>query len=127
VAGKPEITAAENLSKSMTHDFEDFAYPPSGGRMKMVVLGIMLPGIITYFGTRAWWLEEAIWPGRGNSSIVVHGECARAMAVVYLSVAAFIHFRWFWGLIPADRTFQAGAVCSLFTFLGALIYALCVL
>ena len=110
----------------MPYDFEDFAYPPTGGRLKLVLLGIALPGIIARFGLLAWVLEEAWWPSRRGSGEIIHGESAQAMAIVYLSVAAFIHFRWFWGLLPADRTFRVGTVCSLLTFLGALIWALCV-
>jgi hypothetical protein len=111
----------------MAYDFEDLAYPPTGGRLKLILLGVVLPGIIAYFGIRAWILEEALWPGRRGSSMVIYGESAQAMGVVYLSVAALFHFRWVWGMLQAHRTFQAGTVCSLLAFLGALIYALCAL
>jgi hypothetical protein len=111
----------------MSYDYEDFAYPPNGGRVKLILLGLIIPGIIAYFAIRAWLTKEAYWPSRRGQGLIVHGESAQALAVVYLSVAAFFHFRWFWGLIQADRVFQIGTVCSLLTFLGALIHALCTL
>ena len=105
-------------------DYEDLAYPPNGGSLKLLVLGIIVPGTVAYFGYQAWASQEAWWPGRGGG-VMVHGEAAQAMAAAYLSMAAFIHFRWFWGLLRAERTFQAGTVLSLFSFLIALIWALC--
>lgn len=43
------------------------------------------------------------------------------MAAAYLSVAAFVHTRWFWGLLRAERTFQTVTLLSLLCFFGALI------
>jgi hypothetical protein len=111
----------------MPYDYEDLAYPPNGGRVKLILLGCLIPGIIAWFAIKAWLMKEAYWPGRRGSGMLVHGESAQAMAVVYLSVAAFFHFRWFWGLIQTHQIFQIGTICSLLLFLGALIYALCVL
>lgn len=109
----------------MPFDAEDFAYPPTGGKFKLVLLGIIIPGFIAYYGVNAWLDEEAYWPGR-RGGVTVHGESARAMAVLYMSVASFVHSRWFWGLIQADRIFQVGMVSSLLIFLGSLIWALSV-
>lgn len=110
----------------MTDEFENLAYPPAGGRIKLLLLGILLPAVILRIACRAWLTQEAWWPGRQGSGVTVHGESAQAIAIVYLCVAAFVHFRWCWGLLQWDRTFQAGTVCSLLIFLGALIWALCV-
>jgi hypothetical protein len=109
----------------MPVDAEDFAYPPTGGKFKLVLLGIIIPGFIAYYGVNAWIDEKAYWPGR-RGGVTVHGESARAMAVLYMSVASFVHSRWFWGLIQADRIFQIGMVSSLLIFLGSLIWALSV-
>ena len=112
----------------MPYDSEDFAYPPNGGRVKLILLGCLIPGIIAWFAINAWLMKEAYWPGgRRGPGMTVRGEAAQAMAVMYLSVAGFFHFRWFWGLIQFDRVFQIGTVCSLLLFLAALIHALCVL
>ena len=109
----------------MPFDAEDIAYPPTGGKLKLIFLGIIIPGFIAYYGVNAWLIEEAYWPGRPGG-VTVHGESARAIAVLYLSVASFVHSRWFWGLIQADRVFQISMVSSLLIFLGSLIWALSV-
>ena len=108
----------------MAFDFEDLSYPPDGGRWKLIILGIIVPGIVAWFGHHAWTLQQAWWPGRGGG-VIVRGESAQAMAVVYMSVAALVHFRWFWGLLQARWTFQVGTTVSLLSFLGAMIWALC--
>jgi len=109
----------------MAFDTENFAYPPTGGTIKLIMVGIIFPGIIACYGVNAWLSEEAYWPGR-RGGVMVFGESARAMAVLYMSVGSFIHFRWFWGLIQAERVFKLGMVFSLLVFLGALIWALSV-
>lgn len=110
----------------MPFDIEDLAYPPSGGKVKLILMGLIFPAIISYYGFYAWLDQKAYWPGRHGGGILVHGEAAKAMAIVYLSVATFIHFRWFWGMIQAYRVFQVGIACSILTFAGALLWAFCV-
>lgn len=109
----------------MAFDTEDFAYPPTGGKFKLIVVGIIIPVFIAYYGVNTWLAEEAYWPGRGGG-VTLRGESARAMAVLYMSVASFVHFRWFWGLIQAERVFKVGMVSSMLIFLGALIWAMSV-
>jgi hypothetical protein len=111
----------------MSDDFEDLAYPPEGGRVKLILLGLVVPGVIAYFAARAWVNQQAYWPGSRGSGMTVRGEAAQALAMAYMSIGAFMHFRWCWGLMSAHRTFQIGTVCSLLVFLGCLIYALCAL
>jgi hypothetical protein len=103
-------------------DFEDLAYSPSGGRTKLILLGILLPLIIAYFGVDAWVTEKAIWFGQGNSKMIVHGQTAKALAVTYLSVGLFCHFRWCWGLIPCHRLYEIGTIISLLGILGGIAY-----
>lgn len=110
----------------MPFDIEDFAYPPVGGKVKLTLYGLILPALIIYHAADTWLSQETYWPGR-RSGMVVRGECAQAMAVIYLSIAAFIHFRWFWGLLQKDRIFQVGTVGSLVTALAAFIWALAAL
>lgn len=101
---------------------EDLSYPPNGGRTKMILLGIILPLVIWYFGVHAWITEEATWFGRGSSDIVVHGPTAKSLGVAYTSVGLFCHFRWFWGLLPVYRVFEIGTVLSLLGFLVAICF-----
>lgn len=110
----------------MNIDYEDFVDPPTGGRFKLAVLGIIIPAMIAYFAVSAWLEELAYLPGR-RGGMMLHGESARAMAVVYMSVALFIHCRWFWGLIQSERVYKIGQISSLFIFLVALIWSLSVL
>ncbi|WP_193211923.1 hypothetical protein [Luteolibacter marinus] len=102
---------------------EDLSYPPSGGRVKQVILGGILPAVILYFAARAWISEEAVWFGRGRSDLLLQGPAARAMAVTYASAGLFCHFRWFWGLVPVYRVFEIGTILSILGFLGGLGFA----
>lgn len=110
----------------MPFDAEDLGYMPAGGRLKLILLGVLLPGIIVWYGSQSWVHELAWWPARQGRDLVVRGEAAQAMAVVYCSVALFIHARWFWGLLQWERTFTAGTVMACLLFLGALLWAFCV-
>lgn len=111
-----------NPHRQTATDAEDLSYPPSGGRIKLVLLGILLPLAIAYFGVKAWVTEEAVWFGQGNSNIIVHGQTAKALAITYLSTCLFCHVRWFWGLIPVYRVFEMGTVVSLLGILGGIAY-----
>ncbi|MEY3895164.1 MAG: hypothetical protein RLZZ214_683 [Verrucomicrobiota bacterium] len=112
----------ENPYRHTANEAEDFSYPPSGGRVKLVVLGILLPLVVAYFGVDAWITEEAVWFGRGNADMEVHGRTAKSLGVAYTSVGLFCHFRWFWGLLPVYRVFEVGTVISLLGFLGGLAF-----
>jgi len=114
----------ENPNRHTATDVEDLAYPPSGGRVKLVLLGIILPLAIIHFGVQAWTSEKATWFGNQGSSIVVHGATAKSLAISHISAALFCHFRWFWGLIPVYRAFEIGTVISLLGILGGIFSAL---
>lgn len=101
---------------------EALSYPPPGGRVKLLLLGVLLPLIIGYFGIKAWVTEEAVWFGR-NSNMIVHGQVAKGLAVTYISVCLFCHFRWYWGLKPVYRVYEIGTIVSLLAFLGSIAYA----
>ena len=90
--------------------------------MKLIVLGVLLPLAIGYFGVQAWITEEATWFGRGSSDIVVHGRTAKSLGAAYTSVGLFCHCRWFWGLLPVYRVFEVGTLVSLLGFLVALCF-----
>ncbi len=112
----------ENPHRDTASEIEDLAYPPSGGRVKLVILGVILPLVVVYFGVQAWLTEEAIWFGNRGSDMVVHGATAKSLGVAYTSIGLFCHFRWFWGLLPVYRVFEVGTVVSLVGFLGGLVF-----
>lgn len=108
----------DNMNRNTVDDIEDWSYPPSGGRMKMILLGILLPLMIGGYASKAWMTQEAVWLGRGGADMIVKGGAARALAVCYLGGAAFCHFRWLWGLVPAYRVFTIGIVLSIIVALS---------
>lgn len=117
-----------DMNRNTVDDIEDLAYPPNGGRVKLVVLGIIVPLIIAWFAGKAWISQEATWFGHRGSSMLVKGDTARALAVCEFAAAAFCHFRWFWGLLPAYRVFTYGTALSMILGLGgfgAACYFLC--
>ena len=106
-------------------DIEEWNNPPTGGRGKMILLGIVLPLAIACFATKIWIDQETIWPlkrGYGRYS-VVRNETARALAVCYFSIAAFAHSRWFWGMLPSERAFKYGMIGSMIFGLAAALMA----
>lgn len=117
----------DNPYRHTATEVEDLSYPPSGGRTKLILLGILLPLVIGYFAAKAWVTEEAIWLGQNDDHITVHGMTAKALAVTYLSAGLFCHFRWCWGLIPIYRVYEMGTVASLLGILGGLAYGACTL
>ena len=112
------MNSNKNPNDNTLNDIEDLAYPPSGGRGKMIAFGIILPLVIAWFSARAWIDQEAIWFGNRSSDMTIKGDAARSMAVTYLAVALFAHFRWFWGLLPSYRIFTVGIVLSMILGLG---------
>ncbi len=117
-----------DLNRTAADDFENLSYPPNGGRVKLAILGIILPLAIAYFAGKAWITQEAVWPERGGWSMLVTGNTARSLAVCYFAAAAFCHFRWFWGLLPSYRVFICGTVLSMLVGLGGFgtaLYFLC--
>jgi len=104
---------------------EDWAYPPDiGGRWKIVLLGIALPLFIAYWAEEAWVHQEAVLPAGRRGTLTVTGDIARALAVCYLSAAAFCHFRWYWGLVSSYAVFVRGTVISLLAGLAGFFTAL---
>ena len=104
---------------------ECLAYPPEGGgRVRMWLLGVLVPLVIGYFSVRDWVTGEAIWIGRGGSDMAVCGRAAKGLAITYLCVGLFCHFRWWWGLRGNYRVFEIGTVVSLLGFLGGLLWGI---
>lgn len=109
----------DNPFRHTAAEAENFAYPPGGGRGKLIALGIILPvGILIHAGN-IWITREAYWPGQHGSGMTVTGDAARAMGAGYAFLGLFCHFRWCWGLIPHYLTFRIGTTISLLGILGA--------
>ena len=106
-----------DLHERNGEDILNLSYPPSGGRLKMVFLGLLLPAWIAFHAWKAWTSREAIWFGDGTEMDVT-GDTARAMAVCYLATALLAHFRWFWGLWPSFRVFEIRTILSIILGLG---------
>lgn len=111
-----------NPSRRTAATIEDLSHPPSGGASQLVVLGMVLPLVAWYFGGKAWLTQEATWFGHRNTSLVVQGQTARALAVVFISVGCFCHFRWCWGLIPVYTVFRVGTTVSLLGIVGGILF-----
>ena len=103
-------------------DIESLAWPPNGGKVKLVVLGLLVPAIIAGFAARSWIQQEAWLPTKTSGWYGVHGQDALATAAAYLSAAVFMHSRWCWGLLGFDRIFQAGTILALLAFVGSMIW-----
>lgn len=99
-------------------DATDLAYPPGqGGRVKMILLGILLPAALAWYAWRGFSTEMIWWPGRARGA-TLQGESARILALCYLAAAGVAHFRWFWGLIPSYRIFTWGTALSMLLWIG---------
>jgi hypothetical protein len=99
----------------------DFSHAPTGGRFQQVLRGLVIPGVIIAVAARCYIYRHALWFGFGHSSsssVWLSGQAAQAMAGCYLSIGLFIHFRWFWGLVPVYRVFISGLVLSMIFGLG---------
>jgi hypothetical protein len=112
-----------------TEDILDTAESASssaeGGKLHLLGYGIVVPVIIGYFAYKAWVNQQALWIStEGISREKITGDAARAMAVCYACAAAFMHFRWCWGLLGFGRVSRAGVLLALYVAVGALLTSL---
>lgn len=116
----------DHLFRFGSQDGDDQSAIETQELVKSLLLGIVVPIVILYFGTQAWFTEEAIWFGkRESSNFKVYGDTAKAMGVAYSSVGLYFHFTWLWNMLSFPRIVQVGTVISLFGLLGSLGYAFC--
>ena len=101
-------------------DAENLAYAPSGGPLKMWLLGIGLALIPLGYGGHCLVTGHALFFGR-DSTLELDGPAATALAIAYLSLGTFLHAHWFWGLQPRFATFSyLLKFASVLAFLGSL-------
>ena len=109
----------DNPYRSASEDMENLAYSPSGGRVKMIMWGVVLPMLVLWHAAGCWIDQEAWWfGGRWSSDVKLRGDAAKGMAVCWAGVAGFLHFRYFWGLWPVCWLFRAGVALSILLGLG---------
>lgn len=105
-------------------DAEDLSYSPSGGPMKMWLLGVGLALIPVSYGVHCLRTGHATLFGQ-NSDLDVHGSGATALAIAYLSAGLFIHAHWFWGLLPrCEAVSYVLKILATLIFLGSLGFAI---
>jgi hypothetical protein len=105
-------------------DASDLSDPPSGGPLKMWLVGAGIAAIPVGYGIRCWMTGHAMFIGRG-SNLDLTGPAATAMAIAYMAVGVFIHGHWFWGLHPRlERFCSIPKVLAALTFIGSFGYTL---
>ena len=99
---------------------EGWSTAPSGGLLKMLILGIGLPlWIYLAFAHGIFESGHATWHGRG-AGLDVYGTAAYALGTSIAGVALFCHARWFWGLVPSAVAYALGTVVSLAMVAGGI-------
>jgi hypothetical protein len=105
-------------------DAEDLAYPPTGGRGKMLFLGIILALVPAGYGIYCLRTGHALMFGQ-NADLDVTGSAAVALAIAYMAVGIFIHAHWFWGLRPKGESLSyLLKIFAVLLFLGSFGYAI---
>jgi len=89
---------------------------PTGGRFKMWFWGVAFAVLPLGYGLVCLFTGQARIVGRGGESAVFHGAEAIGLAVGYISIGAFLHFRYFWGL--HQRLRERNQVFVLLAILG---------
>ena len=87
----------------------------------MVLLGIILPTVILYFGIRGWISQEAVWIARGDD-FEVTGESAIGISIAYTGIGILCHIRWVWGLLGYARIFEIGTILAAIMIVTGLAY-----
>ena len=106
-------------------DAEDLAYPPSGGRVKMCLLGIGLALVPIGYGIHCLLTLHALLPGENGTDLDLYGSAAVALGLVFISVGGFLHAHWFWGLFPKCGSLSYSLkLLSVLTFLVSLGYTM---
>lgn len=114
-----------NDSDDILDTAESISTAAHGGKLHLLGYGFLVPFVIGYFAYKAWVEQQALWistEGIGREKIT--GDAARAMAVCYACAAAFMHFRWCWGLLGFERISRAGVLMALWFAVGAMLTSL---
>ena len=116
---------ANKVHRTAFDDAEDLAYAPSGGRVKMWLLGVGFAVIPLGYGVQCLHTGHARFFGRGGSHLDLDGSAAVALAIAYIAVGVFIHAHWFWGLHPKFEPLSyLLKVLAVLVFLGSFGYTI---
>ena len=112
-----------NPHKTDAEIAESLSHSPSGGRLKLWLLGVGLALIPIWYGIRCLQSGHATFFGSRGSHLDLTGSSAIAMAIAYIAVGVFVHAHWFWGLHPKlERFSPVLKVWAMLVFLGAFGY-----
>ena len=89
---------------------------PTGGPFKMWFWGAVVAIVPLGYGVVCLFTGHVSIIGRGGESAIFHGAEAVGLATGYISVGAFLHFRYFWGL--HERLRERYQLFVLFAILG---------
>jgi hypothetical protein len=102
---------------------ESLSHAPSGGRLKMWLLGVGVALIPVYYGIRCLQSGHATFFGTRGARLELTGSEATAMAIAYIAIGVFIHAHWFWGLHPKFEALSPILkILATLVFLGGLGY-----
>ena len=106
-------------------DAEDLAYPPTGGRIKMWLLGVGFALIPLGYGVHCLFTGHALFFGQDDSPLELVGSAADALALAYIAIGVFIHAHWFWGLHQRlERWSYLLKLATVLVFLGSFGYTM---
>jgi hypothetical protein len=89
----------QNKKPETFYDPPTLADEPSGGRVKMWLVGVGVALAPVIYGVYCLISGHAILPG-DPESLDVYGDAAFGLAIASMAVGLFIHAHWFWGLHP---------------------------
>jgi hypothetical protein len=96
---------------------------PTGGPFKMWFWGVAVAFFPLGYGVYCLFTGHASIIGRGGESAAFHGAEAVGLAIGYISVGAFLHFRYFWGLHERLRErHQVFVLLSILGLIGSCLY-----
>lgn len=104
---------------------DNLSHSPSGGRVKMWLLGVGLALIPLGYGVHCLITGQARFFGRRGSHLDLDGTAAISLAIAYIAVGLFMHAHWFWGLHP--RLFRFSSLLkgfALLVFIGSFGYTM---
>ena len=111
--------------RTIADDTDDFTTPPSGGRCKQWVGGMLVAAIPIIFGVKCLIRGDAVLFGNRSSSLHLTGTAATALNTAYIAFGCFLHFHYFWGLDEnLCRYSQTGKTISLLVFIPCFLFAL---
>jgi hypothetical protein len=89
-----------NPHQPSVDEAEELSHAPSGGRVKMWLMGAGVAFVPLFYGVKGLDAGTTLFFGSRGSQLDLQGEAATAMSIAYLAVGAFLHFHFFWGLHP---------------------------